>query len=96
MADPIYLNDTLRVTFTFTDTAGAVTDPTTVTLSFRPPQGGWRDYVYGTDAAVVKSATGIYYVDVSCNRLGKWTYKAVGDNIASPRNWTFDVVKEPD
>lgn len=96
MADPIYLNDTLRVTFTFTDTTGAVTDPTTVVVSYKPPQGGWREYTYGTDAELVKSSTGIYYVDFDCGRLGKWTYKAVGDNIKTPTNLSFDVVKEPD
>jgi len=66
--------DLVRVTGTFTTAAGSAVDPSTVTFYARTPAGIVLDYVYGTDAEVIKSATGIYYVDVSANEVGRWRY----------------------
>lgn len=92
------LGVTIRVSFTFTDTDGTYADPTTVTVYVTPPGQGRIKYVYLTDAALVKSATGRYYIDITCDRLGKWHYQAIGTGtvtVISPTNWSFDVTREP-
>ena len=42
------------------DTEVTLVDPSTVTFLFRTSAGVETDYVYGTDAEVTKTATGIY------------------------------------
>ena len=58
--------------------AGALNDPSTVTLKVLVPSGTATDYVYGTDSEVVKDATGIYTgtIDTS-NEGGTYTYEWV-------------------
>ena len=67
--------DLVRCTGTFTDIAGAVTDPTAVYFQVTNPAGTKVSYVYGTDAALVKSSSGIYYVDVDAASAGRWYYR---------------------
>jgi len=69
------LGDLIRVTGTFTDSASAAQDPTAVKLSFKDPSGNVTTYVYVTDAQLVKSATGIYYVDIDLDEVGTWWYR---------------------
>lgn len=57
------VGDKVRLTTTFTNLAGTATDPTAVTFRMKLPNGTTTTYVYGTDAALVKSSTGVYYVD---------------------------------
>ena len=57
------VGDKIRITATFTNLAGTATDPTAVTFKIKLPSGTTTTYIYGTDAELVKSATGIYYVD---------------------------------
>lgn len=57
------IGDVVRLTGTFTTSAGAAVDPTTVTFKLKTPAGLTTTYVYGTDAAIVKTGTGVYYVD---------------------------------
>lgn len=54
------------------------TDPTVVTVKVRQPNGTMTTYVYGTDAAVVKTAAGIYYVDVTTDQRGEWNFRFEG------------------
>ena len=75
---PIYdKGDRVRVTATFTS-GGVNTDPTDdendVTVTWRKPSGG-------TDAtpAATKSATGIYYVDLTLAEAGIHTVRFTGD-----------------
>lgn len=72
MIDAYDLGDLLRVTGTFTNSAGTVQDPTVVKFAFKNPAGSVTTYTYGTDAELVKSSTGIYYVDVNCSSAGTY------------------------
>lgn len=63
---------TVRVWGHFKDTNDSFQDPTTVIAKIRTPRGELLRYVYGTDAEVVKSATGKYYVDVTATDGGRW------------------------
>jgi len=68
------LGDRVRCTGTLATTAGTNTDPTTAYFWFRTPAGVVTTYQYGVDAQLIKSATGIYYVDLDVDTAGIWYY----------------------
>ena len=63
----------LRATFTV---SSVNTDPTTVTLRVKDPDGAITVYVH--PASITKSATGIYYKDISVANDGVWYYRFEG------------------
>lgn len=69
------VGDLVRVTGTFTDSAGTATDPTVVGFKYNDPAGTTTTYIYGTDAEVVKDSTGVYHVDISATTKGVWEYR---------------------
>jgi hypothetical protein len=69
------VGDKVRCTGTFETAAGTDVDPAAVLFAVRTPSGATTTYTYGTDAEVVKSATGIYYVDVNITEAGVWYYR---------------------
>ena len=69
------VGDLIRCQGTFTDTNGDAVDPTTVTFIVLDPSGNETTHVYGTDAEVVRSAAGVYHVDVSIDEGGQWAYR---------------------
>lgn len=70
--------DLRRIQATFKNISGTDTDPTTVTFKLRDPNGTVTTYLYGTDAELVKSATGIYYVDYTILYDGQHFYRFEG------------------
>jgi hypothetical protein len=74
------IGDKRRLTVTFTNSAGTDTDPTAVIFKIRLPDGTVTSYTYGTDAELVKSATGIYYVDWTIAAGGRhsWRFEGTG------------------
>ncbi len=70
-----HVGDKVRCTGTFETAAGTDTDPSAVYCRVKTPSGTTTTYTYGVDAALVKSATGIYYVDVSITEAGTWHYR---------------------
>ena len=82
------VGDLVRVTGTLTDSASDEVDPTAITITVKEPDGTETDYVYGVDVEVVKSATGIYYMDVSATDAGYWWYRvqSTGTGQASGEN----------
>lgn len=60
---------------TFRNSSNVLADPTTVKLTVREPDGTTTTYVYGTDAIVVKSSTGIYTANLdTTSKRGLWLY----------------------
>jgi len=76
--------DLVRITGAFTDVAGSAIDPTTVSLFVSNPAGGATEYVYLTDAAVVKDSVGNYHADISATIAGdwRWWWEATGTGQA--------------
>ncbi len=72
------VGDMRRLTATCT-VSGTNTDPTTLTLVVKTPSGTATSYTY-SGAQLTKSATGIYYYDLSFTEAGRWKYqwKATG------------------
>ena len=68
--------DTIRLRATFV-VSGVNTDPTTVTLKVKSSSGNITTYTYA-GGAIIKSATGIYYKDVSITDDGIWYYRFEG------------------
>ena len=79
------LGDVVRETGRFTDTAGVATDPAVVTFSYTNPSGVTTSLVYSTDAALVKTGTGVYYVDIPASIKGVWRWRwlSTGTGAAS-------------
>jgi hypothetical protein len=57
---------------------GVLTDPSTVTFQLKDPDDIITTYVYGTDAELVKTGVGIYYMDITVTKPLKWWYRIVG------------------
>lgn len=68
--------DLVRVKATFT-VSSVLTDPTTVTLKVKDPDGTISTYTY-TGGTITKSSTGVYYKDVSVSNDGAWYYRFEG------------------
>jgi len=70
--------DLRRIGGTFTNAAGTPTDPTTITFKYTRPSGTTVTLVYGTDAALMRTSAGVYYVDLDITEAGKWYYRFAG------------------
>lgn len=75
--DSYDIGDAVRLTGTFRNAAGTLTDPTTVTLKHEDPSGNETSLTYA-GGTVTKSSTGIYYADVTVDESGTWKYKWIG------------------
>ena len=67
--------DEVRVQTTFSDVDGLATDPNAVFFKFKDPSGNITTYTYGVDSELIKSATGVYYVDLDLDESGGWRWR---------------------
>jgi len=58
--------------------ADVLTNPTTVTFKSKKPSGTVTTLVYGTDADLVRDATGQYHADVVTDEKGEWNFRFEG------------------
>lgn len=72
------LGDLRRLSATFKDTAGAVTDPGTTTFVMREPDGVATTYVFPTNAELVKDSTGKFHVDWTIAKAGRHAWRFTG------------------
>lgn len=92
MATTYEIGDTIRLTGTFT-VSSVNTDPTTVTLKVQDPSGNEDTFTYAL-GTVSKSATGIYYKDVSLDEKGTWHYRWVGTGAVASADEGYVFVRE--
>ena len=78
MATDYDIGDLVRLSATFTNTAGAVTDPTATTCSIRVPSGTVTTHTYGVSADLVRDSTGLFHLDYSPTVEGIHNYRFVG------------------
>jgi hypothetical protein len=65
----------VTVTSNFKNAAGTLVDPTAVILTVVTPNKVSTNYIYGTDALVTKTGTGIYAADLdTTSKRGTWIY----------------------
>lgn len=88
------VGDTVRVQGVFKNSSDVVVDPGTVTFKLKSPGGTVTTYVYGTDAQVVKTGTGTYYVDALPTLEGRYSYRWAGTvtNVAAGEG--YFIVRE--
>ena len=92
MANTYDVGDEIRCTGTFTDADGDAQDPASVFFSFEAPSdASVTQYEYGVDTEVVKSSTGVYYVDLSIDESGMWYYRwhSTGTGQAAGENYFY-------
>ena len=76
MANTYDVGDLPRVVGTLADSAGTATDPSgTITAKYTDPSDNTTTLVFSVDAELVKSATGIYYMDIDIDEAGTWHYR---------------------
>lgn len=68
------VGDQVRCTGTIEQTDGTHIDPTQVYAWFRDPNDTVTIYHYGANGQLVKSATGIYYMDIDTDTAGLYFY----------------------
>lgn len=68
------IGDMVRCTGTFT-ASGSSVNPAAIMFKVKTPAGVVTTYTYGTDAALVRDATGVYHVDVSVAEAGEYVYR---------------------
>lgn len=80
----INVGDLQRIEATnITNAAGAVTDPTTLTLKVKYPDGTSDTYTFGVDVIIVKDSVGNYHADVPIDQAGRWAYSWTGTGAAT-------------
>lgn len=75
MANIYDIGDAVRAIVRFTDTSKTLVDPSAITGKFKNPSGTTTIYEYGVDAELVKSETGVYYIDIPIDTSGLWYYR---------------------
>lgn len=92
-----YVNTKVRVAVNFQDEDRVDTDPDTVVFKVRSPTGITTSYTYNTDAALLKSSVGDYYIDVTPDQSGRWYYRweSTGTDKAIAIEGSFVVQASP-
>lgn len=91
MANYYEKGETVRITGTFT-VSDVATDPTTVTLKVQNPAGTETTYTYAA-GEITKSATGVYYKDISLTTSGYWYYSWIGTGTVVSADEDYLFVK---
>lgn len=87
--------DVVRVSTSpgFKNSAGALADPTAVSVRWRAPDGTETTWVYLTDGQVVKDSTGLYHADIPTTLAGRHYFRWKGTGaVAAAEESYFDVV----
>lgn len=91
MANTYNIGDTVYLPSTFA-VSGVATDPTTITLTIKEPDGTSTDYTYAL-SQVTKSATGIYYKNFSPDQVGMHFYCWTGTGTVATAQEDWFMVK---
>ena len=71
----VFVGQQVRLWANFTQ-EGALVDPSEVTIMHRDPSGNEASEVYNGGAGnVVKSGTGQYYLDLTLDEAGTWSWR---------------------
>lgn len=81
MAFSCDVGDIPYIVCTFTNSGGAVIDPTTITLYLEQPSGSVGTHTYAS-GSVIRSAAGTYTFNGTATAAGYWCARWVGDGAA--------------
>ena len=68
------IGDKIRCTGTVEQTDGTAVNPSTVKAWYKNPAGTVITLTYGTDSALVRLSTGVYYFDLDVDTAGRWFF----------------------
>lgn len=94
MANSYYLGAEVCCQGTFTDENGTAQDPAAVFVQIQDPSGTTDSYEYTVDAEVIRSATGVYYVNVDCDEVGYWWYRVYATGSGQAAGEEQFLIKE--
>jgi len=87
-------SDLVRIDGSFTDLAGTLADPTTVTLKVTPPSGVTVAYTWAA-AQVIRDSVGAFHYDLSVTEAGQWFYRWEATGAASQAADNGEFMVEP-
>lgn len=96
MANSYDKGDLVRVTATFTNSAGTPVDPAALTFKFKNPLGTVTPYTYPTNPELVRGSTGVYYVDINANVHGTWRTRFEATGVGQSAVENFFMIKDSD
>ena len=76
------IGDLVRLSATFTSTAGALADPTKVTFVVNDPSGN-SSTTTSASTGVVHPSTGLYTLDVDVDEAGVWQYRVNSTGVVT-------------
>lgn len=80
------------LTAKFYNKAGALADPTAVTVQIKPPSGA--TVTYTTASGIVKDSVGVYHYDLALTKAGSWGYRFIGTgDVVAADEATLNVPK---
>jgi hypothetical protein len=94
LANTYHVGDLVRITGTFENSAGTDIDPSVVRAQYKDPSGAIISLQYGVDAELVKSATGVYYVDIDADAAGIWYFRMYSTGTGQGANESYFLVAE--
>jgi len=86
MATTYDISDKIRETVTFKNASSAVADPTAVKCHVKVPSGGVTTHTYAPSTGlIVKSGTGVFYLDITTTGHGEYgvRWDGTGTVVAS-------------
>lgn len=88
MANSYDINDVVRITGTFTSTAGALANPGKVTFVLEDPAGVITTRT-STAASVANPGTGVFYTDIVIDLTGVYEFRvySTGTIRSSTQGW---------
>jgi len=90
MATTYDIGDQIRETVTFKNASSAVADPTAVKCHVEAPSGGVTSHIYAVSTgSIVRSSTGVYYLDITTTGFGRYEvrWSGTGTVVASVEGW---------
>ena len=92
-SERIFPGDVVRLTISVTDPDDdSATDPEALTVTVQDPDGTETAYVYGTDAELVRSATGSFYIDILVTAARQWYVQVESETPDDVDEYWFSVV----
>ncbi len=85
------IGDSRRFSVAFTDVDGIAADPTGISFKLVEPDGTETNYVYVTDAELVKDSTGNYHVDITFSQPGRHIirFNGTGDVVSAEQSEVY-------
>lgn len=87
------VGDRVRASVQFRTIAEVPVDPSGIVAKYKTPAGSVTTKTYGSDAEVVRTGTGAYYIDIDVSAAGTWYYRFNGTGTVAADEKSF--VAEP-